>query len=177
MLSIRLATLTVFPQMSYWGLRAPITPATTGPTLMPEKQPQHGLWSAGKEQLICHATQDACHCSWWQKHCSFHVLFSGLPGARQEAGLPQPHRRVEVSPSFPGLPGSHHNMAQCVLPHPGCQKQFLTLRKSLRSWNFGSVRSPALEPLSASPHPLQNSSSEILSGCSPAAVSSSGSQD
>lgn len=34
-LSIRLATLTVFPQMSYCGLRAPITPATTGPTLMP----------------------------------------------------------------------------------------------------------------------------------------------
>lgn len=34
-LSIRLATLTVFPQMSYCGRRAPITPATTGPTLMP----------------------------------------------------------------------------------------------------------------------------------------------
>lgn len=36
-LSILLATLTVFPQMSYWGRRAPITPATTGPTLMPEQ--------------------------------------------------------------------------------------------------------------------------------------------
>lgn len=34
-LSIRLATLTVFPQMSYCGRRAPITPATTGPTLIP----------------------------------------------------------------------------------------------------------------------------------------------
>lgn len=34
-LSILLATLTVFPQMSYWGRRAPITPATTGPTLIP----------------------------------------------------------------------------------------------------------------------------------------------
>lgn len=48
MLSIRLATLTVFPQMSYWGLRAPITPATTGPTLMPGRQSQSGLWAAGK---------------------------------------------------------------------------------------------------------------------------------
>lgn len=36
-LSIRLATLTVFPQMSYCGRRAPITPATTGPTLMPRR--------------------------------------------------------------------------------------------------------------------------------------------
>ena len=35
-LSIRLATLTVFPQISYWGLRAPITPATTGPMFRPE---------------------------------------------------------------------------------------------------------------------------------------------
>ena len=29
--SIRLATLTVFPQMSYWGFWAPTTPATTQP--------------------------------------------------------------------------------------------------------------------------------------------------
>ena len=35
-LSIRLATFTVFPHMSYCGLLAPMTPATTGPTLMPE---------------------------------------------------------------------------------------------------------------------------------------------
>lgn len=35
-LSIRLATLTVFPQISYWGFRAPITPATTGPMFRPE---------------------------------------------------------------------------------------------------------------------------------------------
>lgn len=34
-LSILLATFTVFPQMSYCGLLAPITPATTGPTLIP----------------------------------------------------------------------------------------------------------------------------------------------
>lgn len=34
-LSMRLATFTVLPQMSYWGLRAPITPATTGPMLRP----------------------------------------------------------------------------------------------------------------------------------------------
>lgn len=34
-LSIRLATFTVLPQMSYWGRLAPITPATTGPTLIP----------------------------------------------------------------------------------------------------------------------------------------------
>lgn len=38
-LSIRLATLTVFPQMSYCGRRAPITPATTGPMLMPGREP------------------------------------------------------------------------------------------------------------------------------------------
>ena len=35
--SIRLATLTVLPQMSYCGFRAPITPATTGPTLTPTR--------------------------------------------------------------------------------------------------------------------------------------------
>lgn len=29
-------TLTVLPQISYWGFRAPMTPATTGPILMPE---------------------------------------------------------------------------------------------------------------------------------------------
>lgn len=34
-LSMRLATFTVLPQMSYCGLRAPITPATTGPILSP----------------------------------------------------------------------------------------------------------------------------------------------
>lgn len=33
---MRLATFTVLPQMSYWGLRAPITPATTGPMLRPK---------------------------------------------------------------------------------------------------------------------------------------------
>ena len=33
--SILEATLTVFPQISNWGLRAPMTPATTGPTLRP----------------------------------------------------------------------------------------------------------------------------------------------
>lgn len=38
MLSIRLATFTVLPQISYCGLRAPITPATTGPTLIPVKK-------------------------------------------------------------------------------------------------------------------------------------------
>lgn len=38
-LSILLATFTVLPQMSYWGFLAPITPAITGPWLMPvEKQ-------------------------------------------------------------------------------------------------------------------------------------------
>lgn len=35
MLSMRLETLTVLPQMSYCGLRAPITPATTGPMFRP----------------------------------------------------------------------------------------------------------------------------------------------
>ena len=34
-LSIRLATLTVLPHISYWGFLAPMTPATTGPTLIP----------------------------------------------------------------------------------------------------------------------------------------------
>lgn len=34
-LSILLATLTAFPQMSYCGFLAPMTPATTGPTLIP----------------------------------------------------------------------------------------------------------------------------------------------
>lgn len=34
---MRLATFTVFPQMSYWGFLAPITPATTGPMLRPGK--------------------------------------------------------------------------------------------------------------------------------------------
>jgi len=33
--SIREATLTALPQMSYWGLQAPMTPATTGPMLIP----------------------------------------------------------------------------------------------------------------------------------------------
>lgn len=36
-LSIRLATFTVLPQMSYWGFLAPITPATTGPMLRPKE--------------------------------------------------------------------------------------------------------------------------------------------
>lgn len=35
MLSMRLETLTVLPQMSYCGLRAPMTPATTGPMFRP----------------------------------------------------------------------------------------------------------------------------------------------
>lgn len=34
--SIREATLTALPQMSYCGFLAPITPATTGPMLMPK---------------------------------------------------------------------------------------------------------------------------------------------
>lgn len=52
-LSIRLATLTVFPQMSYCGLRAPITPATTGPTLMPGKQPRRGVSTEASEGRSC----------------------------------------------------------------------------------------------------------------------------
>ena len=39
--SIRLATFTALPQMSYCGLLAPITPATTGPMLMPWKRKQN----------------------------------------------------------------------------------------------------------------------------------------
>lgn len=35
LLSMRLATLTVSPQISYWGFLAPITPAITGPWLIP----------------------------------------------------------------------------------------------------------------------------------------------
>ena len=35
--SIRLATFTVLPQMSYCGFLAPITPATTGPTFRPTR--------------------------------------------------------------------------------------------------------------------------------------------
>lgn len=34
-LSIRLAKFTVMPQISYWGLVAPMTPATTGPWAIP----------------------------------------------------------------------------------------------------------------------------------------------
>lgn len=37
-LSIRLATFTVLPQMSYCGFWAPITPATTGPWFNPDKR-------------------------------------------------------------------------------------------------------------------------------------------
>lgn len=33
--SIRLAVLTVSPQMSYWNFMLPMTPATAGPELMP----------------------------------------------------------------------------------------------------------------------------------------------
>lgn len=36
-LSILLATFTVFPQISYCGFWAPMTPAITGPWLMPDK--------------------------------------------------------------------------------------------------------------------------------------------
>lgn len=36
--SIRLATLTLLPQMSYWGFWAPITPAITGPWLIPDRK-------------------------------------------------------------------------------------------------------------------------------------------
>lgn len=35
--SILEATFTALPQISYWGFLAPITPATTGPILIPEK--------------------------------------------------------------------------------------------------------------------------------------------
>ena len=35
--SIRLAVLTVSPQMSYWNFVLPITPATAGPELMPTR--------------------------------------------------------------------------------------------------------------------------------------------
>lgn len=44
-LSMRLARLTVDPQISYWGLVAPITPATTGPWAMPIFHPnQTNKW-------------------------------------------------------------------------------------------------------------------------------------
>jgi hypothetical protein len=57
--SIRLATFTVLPQMSYWGFLAPITPATTGPMLIPE----------------------TCNFSYFisqpkQRNCTFHSLLS-----------------------------------------------------------------------------------------------------
>lgn len=37
-LSILLATFTVFPQISYCGFWAPMTPAITGPWLIPDKE-------------------------------------------------------------------------------------------------------------------------------------------
>jgi hypothetical protein len=42
--SIRLATFTAFPHISYWGFRAPITPATTGPMLIPGAN-NHTAWA------------------------------------------------------------------------------------------------------------------------------------
>lgn len=64
-LSILLATFTVFPQMSYWGRRAPITPATTGPTLMPVQNTplKSQMWSESKEGLctVAHLLTDSEH--------------------------------------------------------------------------------------------------------------------
>ncbi len=42
-LSMRLATFTVSPQMSYWNLRRPTIPATTGPVWMPTRISKVGL--------------------------------------------------------------------------------------------------------------------------------------
>lgn len=42
-LSILLATFTEFPQISYWGLWAPITPAITGPWFIPGNEAQQGM--------------------------------------------------------------------------------------------------------------------------------------
>lgn len=42
-LSILLATFTELPQISYWGLWAPITPAITGPWFIPASDPQRGV--------------------------------------------------------------------------------------------------------------------------------------
>ena len=42
-LSILLATLTVFPQISYWGLLPPTTPATTGPRARPTRR--ENVWN------------------------------------------------------------------------------------------------------------------------------------
>lgn len=69
-LSIRLATFTVFPQMSYCGLRAPITPAITGPWFIPaQTHNQHALktldkifMSAGRNfednmRFVCHESK------------------------------------------------------------------------------------------------------------------------
>ena len=43
--SIREAVLTVSPQMSYWNLRVPMTPATAGPELIPIRN-DNGPWAA-----------------------------------------------------------------------------------------------------------------------------------
>lgn len=64
-LSILLATLTVFPQMSYWGRRAPITPATTGPTLMPVQnmQSKSQTWNKWNASVctVAHVRTDSEH--------------------------------------------------------------------------------------------------------------------
>lgn len=55
-LSMRLARFTVDPQMSYWGLVAPITPATTGPWAMPVPSATQA-WS-GFPHLLQHEIQE-----------------------------------------------------------------------------------------------------------------------
>lgn len=60
-LSILLATLTVLPQMSYWGLWAPITPAITGPWFIPVKINIEMPFSSGNTQ---HMHSRLC----WENH-------------------------------------------------------------------------------------------------------------
>lgn len=128
-LSIRLATLTVFPQMSYWGLRAPITPATTGPTLIPRKHPQCGLWSAGKAGLT----------SWGHPVClMMSSVEKRLPPSRSCSVLKQnssrltegQHQVLPTQGSQVARGQSPHDTLQCYCNSTDCQNQFLIPRKS-----------------------------------------------
>lgn len=66
-LSILLATFTVFPHMSYCGFWAPMTPAMTGPWLIPEKENRSVMNRWILFSYLYYLIEHQClfWCCWW----------------------------------------------------------------------------------------------------------------
>ena len=90
--SILLATLTVFPQISYCGLLPPTTPATTGPRLSPTRR-ENTLYSNDYENINNYPRPGMIPCLFAQAKPSIEMQ---TPQEQQQSVVPAKSEKLKL---------------------------------------------------------------------------------